>query len=70
MNERIRELLRRSHLDVYSLGKDRDNWESRVEKFAELIVNECAIKLSEVPGGFDSTVYYQVSSKLEQHFGV
>ena len=53
MNERIRELLRRSHLDVYSLGKDRDNWESRVEKFAELIVNECAIKLSEVPGGFD-----------------
>jgi hypothetical protein len=41
MNERIRELVRESHLDVYGLGKDRYKWESTVDKFAELIVKEC-----------------------------
>jgi hypothetical protein len=43
MNERIRELVRESHLDVYGLGKDRYKWESTVDKFAELIVRECAL---------------------------
>ena len=42
MNERIRELVRESHLDVYGLGKERYKWEYTVEKFAELIVRECA----------------------------
>jgi hypothetical protein len=42
MNERIREFARTSHLDVYGLGKDRAKWEDTLEKFAELIVRECA----------------------------
>jgi len=41
MNERIRELVRESNLDVYGLGKERYKWEYTVEKFAELIVKEC-----------------------------
>ena len=41
MNKRIRELVRESHLDMYALGKDRDKWESVIDKFAELIVQEC-----------------------------
>ncbi len=41
MNKRSRELVRESHLDVYGLGKDRDKWERTIEKFAELIVQEC-----------------------------
>jgi hypothetical protein len=42
MNERIRRLVRESHLDVYGLGLDRAKWEHTIEKFAELIVRECA----------------------------
>jgi hypothetical protein len=42
MNERIKQLVRESNLDVYGLGKERYRWEYTVEKFAELIVQECA----------------------------
>ena len=43
MNDRIMELVRESHLDVYALGKDRSKWEDTVKKFTELIVKECAL---------------------------
>jgi len=42
MNERIKELTKQSGLDVYGLGLDRVKWESAIEKFAELIIHECA----------------------------
>jgi hypothetical protein len=42
MNERIKELVRESNLDVYGLGKEKYKWEYTVEKFAELIIRECA----------------------------
>ena len=41
MNERIRELVRESNLDVYGLGKERYRWEYTVEKFTKLIVKDC-----------------------------
>lgn len=48
MNERIKELVRESNLDVYGLGKEKYKWEYIVEKFAELIVRECADVCSNV----------------------
>jgi|GEM_PF-2468079 len=42
MNERLREFVRESNLDVYGLGKERYKWEYTVEKFAEMIINDCA----------------------------
>lgn len=42
MNERIREFVSESNLDIYGLGKDRYRWEYTVQKFAEMIVKECA----------------------------
>ena len=42
MNERLREFVRESNLDVYGLGKERYKWEYTVEKFAQLIVQDCA----------------------------
>lgn len=42
MNERIKELVRESHLDVYGLGLDKTKWEHAIKKFAELIIQECA----------------------------
>jgi hypothetical protein len=43
MNERIRDFERESHLDVYGLGTDRAKWEYSLEKFVELILQECVI---------------------------
>jgi len=45
MNKRIREIERQSGIEIYGLGKDRAKWEHSLEKFTELIVNEC-IKLN------------------------
>ena len=58
MNERIRELVRESNLDMYGLGKERHRWEYTVEKFAELIVRECATLAFDGPNG------------ILEHFGV
>ena len=66
MIELFRQFERESGIDVYGLGKDRAKWESALEKFAELIVRECA----------DVVKYYHTRnelltpSQLLQHFGV
>ena len=72
MNERIRELVRESNLDMYGLGKERHRWEYTVEKFAELIVRECidiiapyTVRMSK-PG----EEYLHPILEIKQHFGV
>jgi hypothetical protein len=42
MNERIEKLAKQSGIDVYGLGMDRVKWQTATEKFAELIIAECA----------------------------
>jgi hypothetical protein len=64
MNERIRQLVRESHLDVYGLGLDKAKWEHTIEKFAELIVQEC---MEVVAGKCASPTAYNA---LAEHFGV
>ena len=63
MNERIRELVRESNLDMYGLGKERHRWEYTVEKFAELIVRECMSEL--YIHGYDDA-----RTQIKEHFGV
>jgi len=77
MNERIRELVRESNLDVYGLGKERYRWEYTVEKFAKLIVRECATIINDIPSapqGSWSDGYYEgctdSAKQIKQHFGV
>ena len=70
MNERIRELEKQSV--VYN--EDEEIWETDLEKFALLIVRECAriarnTDLEDVEGG-DSAVLRAVGEQIEQHFGV
>ena len=67
MNERIRELVRESNLDVYGLGKERYKWEYTVGKFAELIVRECCDIADQVERA-DMDSY--VSKFIKAHFGV
>ena len=74
MNERIRELVRESNLDVYGLGKERYRWEYTVEKFTELIVREC---VGVVEGGHflhdqapTALFAKECSGAIKRHFGV
>jgi hypothetical protein len=73
MNSLYKQFERESNLDVYALGLDKGKWESRLEKFAELIVKECA--------GLFPNVYVEIetdyghtpviaSDYIKKHFGV
>jgi hypothetical protein len=59
MNERIKELAREAELLVYN----PNGVPTKLEKFAELIVRECAQKLEN-----DGMV--EVAMEIKQHFGV
>ena len=66
MNERIRELVRESNLDMYGLGKERHRWEYTVEKFAELIVREC-IGVADHSNVTGKSI---IGERIKEHFGV
>ena len=82
MNERIREFISESHLDVYGLGKERYRWEYTVEKFAELIVRECIDKIEthRIPVGNSAAgemacewtyaALKEIRDEIKEHFGV
>ena len=61
MNKRLRDFEKASGLDIYGLGARRDKWEKALEKYAELIVRECA----DIAHGSDMP-----SKDIKQHFGV
>jgi hypothetical protein len=63
MNHRFREFERSSGLEIYGLGKDRVKWEAAMEKFAELIIRECA----NVAANHDALDIYE---EIREHFGV
>ena len=60
MNERIRELLEQAGVKYVTMPKD-----TVYEKFAELIVRECA-KVARLNTRVDSKVYLMI----QEHFGV
>lgn len=67
MNERIKELARQSGMDIYGLGLDRNKWENTVERFAELIIQECC---GIVLKNTNLHTYHQVKYEIKNHFGV
>ena len=42
MNKHLREFEKESKLEIFGLGAKRHIWEAALEKYAELIVKECA----------------------------
>lgn len=69
--DRIMELVRESHLDVYALGKDHEKWEATVKKFAELIVQECVRYFNEeYERDFAISWREDLSKGMKEHFGV
>ena len=71
MNSLYKQFERESNLDVYALGLDKGKWESRLEKFAEMIVRECAKFLDENSGYDDSNnAWHPEPEDMMKHFGV
>jgi hypothetical protein len=67
MNERIRELAEQATKKYDRLGNEIPFAQPDLEKFAELIVRECA------GVGYDASYYecaLNVSNKIKEHFGV
>ena len=68
MNKLIRQFERESHIDVYGLGLDRAKWEASLEKFAELIVRECADVINSMD--HSSQYFPHIAGAIKEHFGV
>lgn len=73
MNERIKKLAEQAGYWTTEKFLESEN-KDMLEKFAELIIRECAgmitsTDLEDVEGG-DSAVLYAAASQLNQHFGV
>ena len=63
MNKRLRQFERESKLEIFGLGAKRHIWEAALEKYAELIVKECA----EIA---DKAEPFLASDLIKQHFAV
>ena len=70
MNEKIRDYVRQSRLDVYGLGAKRVPWEDALERFADRIVDECCLKLLELDEKTQGNHNYYKHAALEvkRHF--
>ena len=69
MHERIKELAEQaSHQspDGYPVTIPYSN--DFVKVFAELIVKECAIAMSKIPGGYSAEKYYESNKIIYNHF--
>ena len=78
MNERIKELAEQAGFENGHQDRNGNSLSGELEKFAELIVRECAeiseqSQWSEAKGeyyeGFNEAMIY-VSNKIKEHFGV
>ena len=70
MNERIKELLAKAHLDVME-DKGVIDTNQVAEKFAELIVKECAeVAWYHTPDTEELEYSHLIEDKILEHFGV
>jgi hypothetical protein len=72
MNERIRELADRAGIKVFTHINTIATDKNDLEKFAELIVRECAKVLTQHGAYFSGNgePYYYAANLIEEHFGV
>jgi hypothetical protein len=71
MNERLRKFEQESKLEIFGLGARREIWERALEKYAELIVEECGEIAYKAYWDNPETVRgIHIKEKIKQHFGV
>jgi hypothetical protein len=70
VNELIRKFERESGIELYGLGLDRAKWQDKLEKFAELIVRECASIYDKIDNGNQHLGTDDYLEALQKHFRV
>jgi len=72
MNDKLRQFEKESKLEIFGLGARRDIWEKALEKYAELIVKECAeICMKEFDTGLLMAPQAPwIAKQIKEHFGV
>ena len=81
MNEKIKQLIEQAGIESYPAkllvntdeeGKVSSKWEIPLEKFAELIVQECAniVRSRSLPDSYSEACLRNIADELEEHFGV
>ena len=72
MNDKLRQFEKESKLEIYGLGAKRVPWEAALEKYAELVVEECCQQLLKEDIRYGEYGYnqYGLHNKLREHFGV
>ncbi len=71
MNKRLREFEKQSKLEIFGLGARRELWERALEKYAELIVEECGEIAYKAYWDNPETVRgIHIKEKIKKHFGV
>ena len=82
MNEQIRELVKRAggHISMRNLASNPvqhiesvELWDDRIEKFAELIVQECIAICQDIDGEEDAMARcgrQDCVAEIKEHFGV
>ena len=72
MNKQLRQFEKESKLEIFGLGAKRHIWEAALEKYAELIVRECAemVRIQNEQFMANESHYGVVSADILKHFGV
>ena len=69
--KQLREFERESGLDVYGLGLDRAKWEAARDKFAELVIRNCAaIAWQNTPETEELEYGNLIADKIIEHFEI
>lgn len=66
MHDKLRQFERESKLEIYGLGAKRIPWEAALEKYAELIVEECA----KIADQHTHDGEWDIAKLIKQHFGL
>lgn len=67
MNKRLRQFEKESKLEIFGLGAKRHIWEDTLEKYAELIIQDC-IEINKQELSF--TAFERLMNKYQENFGV
>ena len=77
MNSRLEDLMYRAGLTAQGCWDSMDDYDHRaIEKFAELIIQECLLALEpdpmaeEIDYAVEIKFYQRSAGKIQQHFGV
>lgn len=67
MNEKIRNYVRQSRLDVYGLGAKREPWEDAVDRFVALLVDDVCDDMLSLEPMYPANI---VALKIREKYGV